>query len=88
MITQDIAEFIGSVNYQVLPPEVIEQAKLCFLDFLGVSLRGSRNKSGQIIRDIIPPGGKSTVIRGSTSHARRSSLLYGPCATRGRHQQP
>ena len=80
MITQDIAEFIGSVNYQVLPPEVIEQAKLCFLDFLGVSLRGSRNKSGQIIRDIIPPGGKSTVIGGSTSHAPDAALANGVSA--------
>jgi 2-methylcitrate dehydratase PrpD len=80
MITRDIAIFIGSVNYQDLPLEVIEQAKLCFLDFLGVALRGSSSKSGQIIRDIIPSGDKSTVIGGSSSHPPDAALANGVSA--------
>ncbi|WP_308572284.1 MmgE/PrpD family protein [uncultured Methanobacterium sp.] len=80
MITLDIAEFIGTVEYQDLSPKIIEQLKLCFLDFLGVSLRGSRSKSGQIIKDIIPTEGKSTVIGGSTSHPPDAALANGVSA--------
>ena len=40
MITKKFADFIVNVNYNDLPDEVTEKAKLCFLDFLGVTFKG------------------------------------------------
>ncbi len=57
-ITQDLAEFIASTNYNNLPESVVNQAKLCFLDFLSVSLGGSQTKSVRIIRNIFNGNGK------------------------------
>lgn len=80
MITQYLAEFIYSTSYQDLPENVIHQAKLCFLDFLGVSLRGSRGKSAEIIRNIINTHGDSTVIGGDTSTPMDAALANGVSA--------
>jgi 2-methylcitrate dehydratase PrpD len=52
MITQELAHFIVSLKYDDLPYSTIEKAKICFLDFLGVSLRGSKEKSSLIAFDV------------------------------------
>ncbi len=80
MITRDLAEFIVTTNYPDLPEAVINQAKLCFLDFLGVSLRGSRSESAGILRNIIGTGGESTIIGGSTSTPLDAALANGVSA--------
>lgn len=53
MITKKFADFIVDVSYNDLPEEVIKKAKLCFLDFLGVTLRGSKTKSAIAVNKII-----------------------------------
>lgn len=80
MITQYIAELIDSTSYQDLPENVTDQAKLCFLDFLGVSLRGSRGESAQIVRKIINAQGDSTVIGGDKSTPMDAALANGVSA--------
>lgn len=80
MITQYLAEFIDSTRYQDLPENVINQAKLCFLDFLGVSLRGSRGESSGIVRNIINAQGDSTVIGYDTSTPMDAALANGVSA--------
>ena len=80
MITQYLAEFIDSTSYQDLPEKVIDQTKLCFLDFLGVSLRGSRGESAGIVRNIINAQGDSTVIGGDTSTPMDAALANGVSA--------
>ena len=80
MITKNIAKFIDSTSYQDLPEKVIDQAKLCFLDFLGVSLGGSRSKSAEIIRNIIKTPGDSTVIGGDKSTPMDAALANGVSA--------
>ncbi|MBI4814088.1 MAG: MmgE/PrpD family protein [Methanobacterium sp.] len=80
MITRDLAEFIASASYQDLPGDVVEQAKLCFLDFLGVSLRGSYSKSSGIVSKIISDGGDSTVIGGDTTSPMAAALVNGVSA--------
>jgi len=83
MITKDLAKFILSVNYPELPENVTLQAKLCFIDFLSVSLRGSQTKSAQIIMDLINEGriiGDSTVIGGSVADPMNASLINGVSA--------
>jgi 2-methylcitrate dehydratase PrpD len=84
MITKDLAEVIDSLNYQDLPKNVVQQAKLCFLDFLAVSLRGSRTKSAQIVKRIISADisgdGKSTIIGGTRADPMDAALVNGVSA--------
>ncbi|MGC9517640.1 MAG: MmgE/PrpD family protein [Methanomicrobiales archaeon] len=77
MITENFADFIISTTYSEIPQMVIEKAKICFIDFLGVSLAGSRIKSGSIIKEIIGKGDESTVIGSKKSSALDSSLANG-----------
>jgi len=82
-ITKDLAEFIVSTHYQDLPEGVVKQTKLCFLDFLAVSLRGSQTKSAQIIRNIIGETGKnseSTVIGWDKFKVLDAALINGVSA--------
>lgn len=69
MITQELAKFIVSLKFEDIPATAIEKAKICFLDFLGVSLRGASVNSSQIAQklmsaemDISSKSGKSTII--------------------------
>ncbi len=77
MITRDLAEFIASSSYQDLPGKVIEQAKLCFLDFLGVSLKGCHSEGAKIMREIISSVGESTIIGGDTATPMDAALVNG-----------
>jgi len=80
MITAQLAHFIHHTEYEELPLEVVEKAKLCFLDFLGVSHAGSQTWSGEIMRSVISTGGSSTVIGGSRASATDASLANGVSA--------
>lgn len=82
MFTKDLAEFIVSTNYHELPEDVVKQAKLCFLDFLGVSLRGSKSRSAIIARNIIceynkPQHNQSTIIGGHYTNPLDAALANG-----------
>ena len=55
MITKELANFIVSLKYEYIPKSAIEKAISCFLDFLGVSLRGSQEKSSLIAFEVINP---------------------------------
>lgn len=52
MITKDLASFIISLKYEDIPQDTREKVKLCFLDFLGVALRGSQEKSSLIAHEV------------------------------------
>jgi 2-methylcitrate dehydratase PrpD len=80
MITRELAEFIDTTCYSDLPEDVVDQAKLCFLDFLGVSLKGSRSESAKIVRNILSTGGESTVIGGDTATPMDATLANGVSA--------
>lgn len=80
MITPDFAEFIASTSYPDLPEDVVNQAKLCFLDFLGVSLKGSSSESAKIVRKVLRTGGESTVIGGDTNTPMDAALANGVSA--------
>lgn len=41
--TKSLAEFVLSTNFDDLPSEVINEAKLCFMDWLGVALAGAHD---------------------------------------------
>jgi len=77
MITGKFADFIISTRYEKLPKKVIDQAKLCFLDFLGVTLRGSKTKSALAINNIIKECGESTIIGHKKASTLDSALVNG-----------
>lgn len=83
MNTKDLAKFIISTNYPEFSKNVTRQAKLCFMDFLAVSLAGSQTKSAQIMIDLINKGqktGKSTVIGAARADPMNASLINGVSA--------
>ena len=51
--TKELAEFIASINYKDLPKEVINEAKLCFLDWLGVTLAGAHDPEINSLFEVI-----------------------------------
>ncbi|BAW31681.1 MmgE/PrpD family protein [Methanothermobacter sp. MT-2] len=80
MITRKFADFIVSLKYDDIPSDVIEKAKLCFMDFLGVSLRGSKEKSGISALKSIQPfisHGKATIIGYGCGDPLNASLVNG-----------
>lgn len=66
MITQELANFIVCLKFDEIPDFAIEKAKLCFLDFLGVSLRGSKEKSSLIAFELFYSNSNSSILK--TSH--------------------
>ncbi len=81
--TKELAEFIDTTNYKDLPEEVVNQAKLCFLDFLSVSLRGSQTESARLIQKVVGGFGKpgdSTIIGGEKTVPIDAALLNGVLA--------
>jgi 2-methylcitrate dehydratase PrpD len=52
-VAETLADFIGALSYEDIPPEVIHQAKLSALDFVGVALAGSQTPSGHVIAEYV-----------------------------------
>lgn len=83
MITEELANFIVSLKYEDIPDLAIEKAKLCFLDFLGVSLRGSQEKSSLIAFEVFNPYKtsnfefKSTIIGHGMGCALSAGFING-----------
>lgn len=76
MITE-LTDFIMETTYKKIPENVIEKTKLCFMDFLGVALRGSDTESGMVVRDLIKNSGESTVIGHGKASPLDASLANG-----------
>ncbi|MCG2828363.1 MmgE/PrpD family protein [Methanothermobacter sp. K4] len=78
MMTGKLAEFVSSLSYRDLSPEIIERAEICLLDFLGVALRGSGERSGiTALRALDIGEGNSTVIGHGRGSDERAALLNG-----------
>jgi 2-methylcitrate dehydratase PrpD len=64
-ITKTLANFVTTVQYEDLPTEAIDQAKLLILDCLGVAIAGTSSPVGQITVKLgreTASGGDATVI--------------------------
>ncbi len=53
MPTGKLSAFVCNTSYNDIPLDVIEHGKLVFLDWLGVTLAGSRHKMGSVMADMI-----------------------------------
>ena len=72
--TKKLAEFIVETRYEDLPREVIEQARWCILDFLGVTLAGSEVGLAPLMTELLGRSGgeeECTII----GHHRKMPLL-------------
>ena len=49
MISERLAKFVEDLNYREIPEEVIEYAKLLFLDFIGLPFKGYELDSAKVI---------------------------------------
>ena len=64
-ITQTLAKFASNVNYEDLPPDVVDRAKYFCLDFAGVTLNGSTTDSAKAVvkaLDDVGRSGPSTIV--------------------------
>jgi 2-methylcitrate dehydratase PrpD len=77
MILPQFSEYIWSTNYNQLPESVVNKAKECFIDFLGVTIKGSKTKSGSAVKNIIQNDGLSTVFGMGKTSALEAGLANG-----------
>jgi len=64
-LSKQLAKFIEETRYDKLEGKIVDQAKKCFLDFIGVSLLGSSSDIGKILIDFMKSMGgakESTII--------------------------
>ena len=66
ILSGKIAQFMFEVNYQELPLEVIDKAKQCLMDTLGVAILGSRYSASRIVGDVV-----------DHCHGREESVVIG-----------
>ena len=74
-VTKALSEYIVNLKFSDLPKDVVEGAKLCFLDWLGVTLSGSKEPLTHILAAVAEEqGGKpqATLI----GRRRKTSLLH------------
>jgi 2-methylcitrate dehydratase PrpD len=80
-VTKALSEYIVNLKYEDLPKDVIEGAKLCFLDWLGVTLSGSKEPLTDILfRLAEEEGGKpqaSIIGRNKKTSLLQAALING-----------
>ena len=80
---QAVADFIAAAHDRVLPPEVLDAARLCLTDWMGVALGASTEPAGRIVRDTVAKwrsSGRSSVLFGGTAAAPFAALANGTLA--------
>jgi 2-methylcitrate dehydratase PrpD len=81
--TQAIAAFVAGMRQRELPPEVIDTARLCLADWIGVALGALHEPAARIVHDTASQwhsGGRSTVLLGATAAAPVAALCNGTAA--------
>jgi len=84
MVTRQLAEFVCLTRYEDIPQEVVEQSKLVFLDWLGVTLCGANEPLAGILLELLgeldgPLGpSQATVIgKGLKTDVLKAALANG-----------
>jgi 2-methylcitrate dehydratase PrpD len=78
--TQVLAEFIAGTRYDDLPPQVIADAKLAILDWLGSALAGAREEPARMARAVVRGLGASdeaAVLPAGRASAAGAALANG-----------
>ncbi len=77
MITEKLASLVVNTDYEKLPEDVIYKAKLCFTDFLAVSLGGSKTMSGKTVNSLFKRSEGSTVLGSEKASCTDAPLING-----------
>lgn len=78
-----LATFITDMRTRELPPEVLDAARMCLADWLGVALGAYEEDAGKVVREIAAgwqSQGKSTVLFGRATAAPFAALANGTLA--------
>ena len=54
--TRELVHFLHSLDAGSLPPEVLDRAHYFLLDYLAVTIRGSREESAQAVQRMVQAG--------------------------------
>ena len=80
-VTRALANYSSNLNFDAIPRDVRTVAKHCLLDWLGVSLAGSREEAGRIVaEEALEQGGapQATLIGvGSRTSIAQAALVNG-----------
>jgi 2-methylcitrate dehydratase PrpD len=83
-VAQTFAHFCTGLEYDALPPLVVERAKHFFIDYIAIALRGSMLDSSRPIRMLAAarpiPGGATLLGRPDPVHAAWAALANGMAA--------
>jgi 2-methylcitrate dehydratase PrpD len=83
-LSEKIARYVAELEYERLPVEALAVAKTAFIDCIGVTLAGSREKSaticGQIARQESAVGESSIFGQGFKSSATQAAFVNGTAA--------
>lgn len=72
-LSKEIAKFVYNLNYDNIDSNTIAKAKLAFLDYLAVTLRGFSSKSSQIVIKTFNDIGNISTLNQDNSH--KSSII-------------
>lgn len=81
--TRAIADFIASIRTRELPPDVIDTARLCLADWLGVAIGAVAEPAANVVRatcDEWASRGRSTILLGGSASAPVAALCNGTLA--------
>jgi 2-methylcitrate dehydratase PrpD len=73
-VTQELCEAIREMDYESLPQDVVDEAKLCLLDWLGVTLGGANEPLTKILMEIAEATG-GTEQASIIGHNKKDSML-------------
>ena len=81
MIEKQLSEFILDTNFEQLPREAVDIAKLCLLDFLGVALAGVDTPTARIMTKLVRENGgnpqASVIGAGISAPVTEAALANG-----------
>jgi len=80
-LTRKLGEFVSSLRYEDLPPEVISEVKFCVLDWFGVTLSGSKEPLVDILLQVLRAEGgnplASVIGRSEKVSLQQAALVNG-----------
>jgi 2-methylcitrate dehydratase PrpD len=80
-IARELAHYIGQTKFSDLPAEVIDQTKMCTLDWIGAALPGVKQKPVQMLLDVVKTSGgnpECTIIGdGTKTSCLNAALVNG-----------
>ena len=80
-VADSIVAFIADSVERNYPPEVLDAARLCLVDWTGTTVGGASEPAGILVASAFQDtAGRALVLAGGTADARMAALINGTCA--------